>query len=254
MNAIQQPQAIHLKDYRVPDYLIDKTDLHVDLHEDHTLVTSSLRLRRNPAATGAVSQLVLDGCEMTLRTITIDGRTLSESEYQLDEEHLSLLNPPAEFVLQTQVEIKPQLNTSLEGLYKSRTMYCTQCEAEGFRRITYYLDRPDIMSEFTTTLVADKARFPVLLSNGNPIDSGDLDDGQHWQTWRDPFKKPAYLFAAVAGDLAVKNDHFVTRSGREVQIKIFVEEKDLDKCDHAMTSLKNSMKWDEEVYGREYDL
>ncbi|MGB3609761.1 MAG: aminopeptidase N [Cellvibrio sp.] len=254
MNAIQQPQAIHLKDYRVPDYLIDKTDLHVDLHEDHTLVTSSLRLRRNPAATGAVSQLVLDGCEMTLRTITIDGRTLSESEYQLDEEHLSLLNPPAEFVLQTQVEIKPQLNTSLEGLYKSRTMFCTQCEAEGFRKITYYLDRPDVMSEFTTTIVADKSRYPVLLSNGNLIEQGELPQGRHFATWHDPFKKPSYLFALVAGDLEHIEDRFTTVSGRDVTLKIFVEAKDLDKCDHAMTSLKNSMRWDEEVYGREYDL
>lgn len=254
MNASQQPQAIHLKDYRVPDYVIDKTELHVDLYEDYTIVTSRLNLRRNPAAGSDAVPLVLDGCEMTLRAIAVDGRTLAEDEYQVDEEHLTLLNPPAEFVLQTQTEIKPQLNTSLEGLYKSRTMFCTQCEAEGFRKITYYLDRPDAMSEFTTTVVADKTRYPVLLSNGNLIAQGEAENGRHFATWHDPFKKPCYLFALVAGDLEHIEDRFTTMSGREVTLKIFVEAKDLDKCDHAMTSLKNAMRWDEDVYGREYDL
>ena len=254
MNASQQPQAIHLKDYRVPDYVIDKTELHVDLYEEHATVTSSLHLRRNSAAGNGVAQLVLDGCEMELCSISLDGRALSEDEYQVDEEHLTLFNPPAEFVLQTQTDIKPHLNTSLEGLYKSRTMFCTQCEAEGFRKITYYLDRPDVMSEFTTTIVADKTRYPVLLSNGNLIEQGEAESDRHFATWHDPFKKPCYLFALVAGDLEHIEDRFTTASGREVTLKIFVEAKDLDKCDHAMTSLKNAMRWDEEVYGREYDL
>ena len=140
------------------------------------------------------------------------------------------------------------------GLYRSRTMYCTQCEAEGFRDITYYLDRPDVMAEFTTTVIGDQQQYPILLSNGNPIERGTIDGGRHFVTWHDPFKKPAYLFALVAGTLSVVNDSFVTSSGREVHLQIFVEEKDLDKCDHAMLSLKRSMRWDEEVYGREYDL
>lgn len=254
MSASNQPQTTFLKDYRAPAYLIDKTELHVSLDEELTQVTSTLFLRRNPAMTEAVAQLVLDGSDMTLRSIAINGRELQAAEYQVDEEHLTLLNPPAEFVLVTLTEIKPQLNTSLEGLYKSRTMFCTQCEAEGFRKITYYLDRPDVMSEFTTTIVADKKRYPVLLSNGNLIEQGDSDNGRHFATWHDPFRKPCYLFALVAGDLAHIEDTFTTLSGRAVTLRIFVEPKDLDKCDHAMTSLKNSMKWDEEVYGREYDL
>ncbi|MGB2172346.1 MAG: aminopeptidase N, partial [Porticoccaceae bacterium] len=156
--------------------------------------------------------------------------------------------------IRIEVLIKPHLNTTMMGLYKSRTMYCTQCEAEGFRNITFYLDRPDVMSEFTTQLIADKQQFPVLLSNGNAIEQGDLDNGRHFATWHDPFKKPAYLFALVAGDLTVVEDSFTTCTNREILLQIYVEEKDLNKCDHAMLSLKNSMRWDEQVYGREYDL
>src|SRR5690554_3533548 len=254
MTANTQPQAIYLKDYRVPPYLIDKTELRVELEDEVTQVIARLSMRRNPEATQDTSELVLDGSDMVLRSVAIDGRLLAESEYRLDDEHLTLLSPPAQFMLETRVEIKPQLNLSFEGLYKSRTMYCTQCEAEGFRKITYYLDRPDVMSEFTTTIVADKKHFPILLSNGNLIDQGDSDNGRHYATWNDPFKKPAYLFALVAGDLAHIEDSFTTSSGRAVTLRIFVEPKDLDKCDHAMTSLKNSMRWDEQVYGREYDL
>lgn len=249
----QAPQPIYLKDYRVPDYLILQTDLHVDLYDEITRVTAKLLLQRNPAATVPATSLTLSGTELTLCSVAIDGRQLTESEYRLSGDGLTLLNTPNEFNLETVTEIKPQLNTSLEGLYKSRTMYCTQCEAEGFRKITYYLDRPDVMSEFTTTIVADKI-FPVLLSNGNLIEEGELQGGRHYATWHDPFKKPAYLFALVAGDLAHIEDHFVTASGRRVTLKIFVEPKDLDKCAHAMTSLKNAMRWDEKVYGREYDL
>jgi aminopeptidase N len=248
----QQPQAIYLKDYTVPDYLITKTELHVDIYDGYTLITSNLSLHANPAAKN-VSQLKLHGTDLELVSIAINGNGLSADAYEFGEETLTIKNTPAQFLLTSVTKIYPEKNTSLEGLYKSRTMYCTQCEAEGFRKITYYLDRPDVMSEFTTTVVADK-KFPVLLSNGNLIGQGELDNNRHFATWHDPFKKPAYLFALVAGDLAHIEDTFTTCSKRDVTLKIYVEPKDLDKCDHAMTSLKNSMRWDEEVYGREYDL
>ena len=247
------PQTIYLKDYTVPDYLIDKTQLHVDIFDGYTLVTSNLTLRANPAANSIPQSLTLHGSNLELVSLSINGNALSADDYQFGEETLSINKTPTQFLLTCVTKIYPETNTSLEGLYKSRTMYCTQCEAEGFRKITFYLDRPDVMSEFTTTLVADK-KYPVLLSNGNLIGQGDLNDNRHFATWHDPFKKPAYLFALVAGDLAHIEDAFVTCSQRKVTLKIFVEPKDLDKCEHAMTSLKNSMRWDEEIYGREYDL
>ncbi|MFC3116890.1 aminopeptidase N [Cellvibrio fontiphilus] len=249
----QPPKTIYLKDYQVPDYLIRTTDLRVEIYEGETIVSAMLDLYRNPAATSTATQLKLQGADLELVSIALDGKILAEGDYQFGEESLTIFNTPAEFKLLTITKIKPEANTSLEGLYRSRTMYCTQCEAEGFRKITYYLDRPDVMSEFTTTVVADK-KFPVLLSNGNLIDQGELENNRHYATWHDPFKKPAYLFALVAGDLAHIEDSFTTCSGRDVCLKIFVEPKDLDKCEHAMTSLKNSMRWDEDVYGREYDL
>ena len=251
-NLEQQPQSIYLKDYTVPDYLISKTDLHVDIYDGYTLVTANLSLRANPAAKN-VSQLKLHGADLELVSIAINGNGLAADAYEFGYETLIIKNTPAQFLLTSVTKIYPEKNTSLEGLYKSRTMYCTQCEAEGFRKITYYLDRPDVMSEFTTTVAADN-KFPILLSNGNLIGQGDLDNNRHFATWHDPFKKPAYLFALVAGDLAHIEDKFTTCSKRDVTLKIYVELKDLDKCDHAMTSLKNSMRWDEEVYGREYDL
>lgn len=249
----QQPTTTYLKDYQVPDYLIKTTDLRFEITDGETLVSSMLHLYRNPAASSPATQLTLQGADLELVSIAIDGRLLETTDYAFGEESLTVFNTPEEFSLITITRIKPETNTSLEGLYKSRTMYCTQCEAEGFRKITYYLDRPDVMSEFTTTVVADK-KYPVLLSNGNLIAQGDVGDNRHYATWHDPFKKPAYLFALVAGDLAHIEDSFITCSGRKVALKIFVEPKDLDKCDHAMTSLKHSMRWDEEVYGREYDL
>ncbi len=249
----QAPKTIYLKDYAVPDYLIKTTDLRFEIYDGETIVSSMLQLYRNPAAAQPATQLTLHGANLELVSIALNGKVLGEGDYQFGEESITILNTPEEFTLITITKIKPEQNTSLEGLYRSRTMYCTQCEAEGFRKITYYLDRPDVMSEFTTTVVADK-KYPVLLSNGNLIDQGELDGNRHYATWHDPFKKPAYLFALVAGDLQSIEDKFITRSGRDVTLKIFVEPKDLDKCDHAMTSLKNSMRWDEEVYGREYDL
>ena len=251
-----QPKTIRLEDYKPPLYLIDKTELRFELGEDETLVKAALQFRRNPNAESSVADntLRLHGQELDFRALAIDGQAVSAEQYQLSPEELVISNVPEQFLLESVVAIKPQENTSLEGLYKSRTMYCTQCEAEGFRKITWYLDRPDVMSEFTTTVEADKSLYPLLLSNGNPVDSGETSDGRHWVTWHDPFKKPAYLFALVAGTLSCIEDSFTTLSGREIALRIYVEEKDLDKCDHAMQSLKNAMTWDEEVYGREYDL
>ena len=249
-----QPKTIFLKDYQVPDFLIERTDLHFDLYEDHSRVKAELSIRRNPESQHPQAPLVLHGVQLKLLSVAVDGQPLAEGQFSTDAESLTIVSVGQSFTLNTEVEINPQDNTSLEGLYKSRTMFCTQCEAEGFRKITYYLDRPDVMSEFTTTVTADKATYPVLLSNGNPIERKELDNGRHLATWHDPFLKPAYLFALVAGTLESVDDTFTTMSGREVTLQIFVESKDLDKCDHAMLSLKNSMKWDEEVYGREYDL
>ena len=250
-----QPKAIYLKDYQAPDYWIDTTDLTFDLHEDHALVTSVLGVRRNDDRGGNdTPPLSLVGIDLELVSAHIDGQEVLASDYVLATESLTLPVNSQSFELTIVTRIRPQENTSLEGLYKSNGMFCTQCEAEGFRKITYYLDRPDVMSKFTTKVIADKGRYPVLLSNGNAIDSGDLEEGRHFVSWEDPFKKPSYLFALVGGDLEVVEDQFTTMSGREVALKIFTESHNIHKCDHAMVSLKKSMKWDEEVYGREYDL
>ncbi|WP_122664882.1 aminopeptidase N [Pseudomonas viridiflava] len=250
----EQPQMIYLKDYQAPEYLIDETHLTFELFDDHSLVHAQLVMRRNPARGAGLPPLVLDGQLLELLSVRLGDAELSATDYQLTPDHLTL-HPQAEsFTVDTSVRIHPETNTALEGLYKSSGMFCTQCEAEGFRKITYYLDRPDVMSKFTTTLSADKHNFPVLLSNGNPIASGPEDDGRHWATWEDPFMKPAYLFALVAGDLWCVEDKFTTVSEREVTLRIYVEPENIDKCQHAMTSLKKSMRWDEETYGREYDL
>ena len=249
------PQTIYLEDYKASAFLIDKTDLVFDLGEDNSRVTATLTIRRNPDSAETSADLILHGSEgLDLQSVQVDGVELKEGTYTRDSESLCISGLGDSATITTEVLIKPQLNTTMMGLYRSRTMYCTQCEAEGFRDITYYLDRPDVMSEFTTRVIADKATYPALLSNGNPIASGDLDGGRHFVTWHDPFKKPAYLFALVAGTLAVVEDSFTTMTGRAIKLQIFVEEKDLDKCDHAMLSLKNSMAWDEQIYGREYDL
>ena len=259
-----QARTTYLKDYRPPSFSIETTHLSFDLYEDHATVESDLLFKLNPSSeTSDEKALVLHGSHLSLESLRIEGRELDKEEYLLDKETLTIPDLPSllgenvqEFRLNCITRIEPQNNTALEGLYKSKKMFCTQCEAEGFRRITYYLDRPDVMSKFTTTIAADRGKYPILLSNGNKIDSGDVegDNTRHWVTWEDPFKKPSYLFALVAGDLVSKDDNFVTCTGREIALQIFVEEKDLDKIDHAMTSLKNAMRWDEEVYGREYDL
>lgn len=250
----EQPKMIYLKDYQAPDYLIDETHLTFELFEDHTLVHAQLVMRRNPARGAGLPLLVLDGQELELLSLSLDGNTLEAGAYQVTDSHLSLQPTGESFVLDSSVRIHPESNTALEGLYKSGSMFCTQCEAEGFRKITYYLDRPDVMSKFTTTLSAEQHKYPVLLSNGNPIASGPEEGGRHWATWEDPFFKPAYLFALVAGDLWAIEDTFETMSKREVALRIYVEPENIDKCQHAMDSLKKSMRWDEEVYGREYDL
>ncbi|GAB6387136.1 aminopeptidase N [Stutzerimonas marianensis] len=250
----EQPKVIHLKDYQVPDYLIDETHLTFELYEDRTLVHAQLVMRRNPEAGAGLPPLQLHGQDLELMSLSLNDRALGLGDYQVAEESLTLQPGTASFTLDSTVVIHPESNTALEGLYKSGKMFCTQCEAEGFRKITYYLDRPDVMSTFTTTVSADKQAYPILLSNGNPIASGEEEDGRHWATWEDPFKKPAYLFALVAGDLWCVEDSFTTMSGRDVALRIYVEPENIDKCQHAMDSLKRSMKWDEEAYGREYDL
>ncbi|MEX2469193.1 MAG: aminopeptidase N [Pseudohongiellaceae bacterium] len=259
-----QARTTYLKNYRPPEFLIETTELHFDLHEDHATVRSRLLFKRNPAAGNqSTDSLVLHGQNLVLQFLALDGRTLTQSDFLVDDEtltipHLSrqLGHKADRFELRCHTRLEPQNNTTLEGLFKSGRMFCTQCEAEGFRCITYYLDRPDVMSKFVTTIVADRKKYPVLLSNGNLVDSGEVEDdpARHWVTWRDPFKKPSYLFALVAGDLVSLDDSFVTQGEREVSLRIFVEEKDLDKCDHAMASLKRAMRWDEEKFGREYDL
>ena len=250
----EQPKTIYLKDYQVPEYLIDETTLTFELYEDHTLVHAQLVMRHNPQAGAGLPPLVLDGQDLELLSLSLNDRPLDQGAYQLTPSTLTLQPDSERFTLDSTVRIHPETNTALEGLYKSGTMFCTQCEAEGFRKITWYLDRPDVMSSFTTTVSADKQRYPVLLSNGNPIASGDGEDGRHWATWQDPFRKPAYLFALVAGDLWCIEDSFRTMSGRDVALRIYVEPENIDKCQHAMDSLKKAMRWDEEVYGREYDL
>ena len=249
----QTPRPIRLADYTPPPYLVDHADLRFELGEEDTLVHSRLAMRANPER-AEPGELRLDGKELALEAVALDGRKLSPEDYRLDEESLTLAAPGEGFTLEVTTRIRPQDNTALEGLYRSSGNFCTQCEPEGFRRITYFPDRPDVMARFTTTIVADPERYPVLLSNGNRVAADTLDDGRHWATWEDPFPKPAYLFALVAGDLARVADTFTTASGREVALHIYVEHGNADKVDHAMRSLKAAMAWDEVTYGRECDL
>ncbi|CAA0108984.1 Aminopeptidase N [BD1-7 clade bacterium] len=244
-------KEIFAKDYRAPDFHIEKTELRFELAGDATRVTSRLTIARS--ATGEKRPLVLNGQDQSLVQVSVDDVILGSDAYSVDDDFLTIHQVPDAFVLECVTDIEPEKNTSLEGLYRSNGMYCTQCEAEGFRKITYYLDRPDVLSEFVTHIWASEGQFPVMLSNGN-CTRDVVEDGVRKVTWHDPFKKPCYLFALVAGDLESVDDSFVTESGREVALQIFVESKDLDKCDHAMQSLKNAMRWDEQVYGREYDL
>ena len=248
----QQSKTIYLKEYKEPDFLIDHVELTFELHEEQTRVVSVLQLRKNTSDN--VSSLVLMGEGLELGKVKMDNSLLDAKAYEVTDTALTVFDVADEFSLEIETFIKPQENFSLEGLYKSSGNYCTQCEAEGFRKITYFLDRPDVMALFTTTIIADRKKYPVLLSNGNPEQSGDFDDGRHWAKWKDPFKKPCYLFALVAGDLAFIEDHYTTTSGRDVLCRIYVQHHNIDQCDHAMASLKKSMQWDEDTFGREYDL
>ena len=251
--AVTPPTATYLRDYRAPDFLIDQADLDFDLGEDSTQVGARLQLRR-AAGSAPDAPLVLQGERLELLEIAVDGRTLTAAEYGVTDTELSIESVPDRFELRCLTRLRPQDNTELTGLYKSSGNFCTQCEAEGFRRITYFLDRPDVMARYTTTITADRAAYPVLLSNGNLLAQGEADGGRHWARWEDPFPKPSYLFALVAGKLGWIEDEFITASGRRVQLFIYVQPHNLDMCDHAMQSLKKAMRWDEEVYGREYDL
>jgi aminopeptidase N len=247
----EAPKTIYRKNYAPPAYRIETVELDVTLGEETTRVKSRLAVRAQRDEPGP---LILDGEGIKLVSVRLDGATLPESAYALTERSLTIHTPPQAFALETEADLRPQDNTALEGLYKSRGNFCTQCEPEGFRHITWYLDRPDVMAVFTTRISGDKTRYPVLLSNGNLIESGDLPGGRHFAVWHDPFPKPCYLFALVAGNLACAEDHFVTRSGRDVTLRIFVEPGKEDRCGHALESLKKAMRWDEDTFGLEYDL
>lgn len=246
-------KTTRLAAYQPPVYLIDRINLDVDIHDGVTTVTSTLVFRHNPASNEPAGEMRLDGDGLTLCSLTLGDEVLADDRVHYDGRTLTLSGMPDSGVLTSVVDIEPEKNTALEGLYQSNGMVCSQCEAEGFRRITFFPDRPDVLARFTTTVRADKKRYPLLLSNGNPVEQGEEGD-RHWVTWNDPFPKPSYLFALVAGDLACLEDRFTTRSGRQVDLRLYAEHKDLEKLDHAMTSLKNAMRWDEETYNREYDL
>ncbi|HCE1953429.1 aminopeptidase N [Vibrio parahaemolyticus] len=244
----QAPQAKYRKDYQAPSHTITDIDLTFDLYDNDTIVTALSKVVQK----GESTTLELDGEGLELRSVKVNGEDWAHHEVK--EASLVLSDLPAEFELEIITKIDPEANTALEGLYKSGGAFCTQCEAEGFRRITYYLDRPDVLAKYTTKVIADKATYPYLLSNGNSIAQGETENGRHWVQWQDPHPKPAYLFALVAGDFDVLRDKYTTMSGRNVDLEIFVDKGNLDRAGHAMTSLINSMKWDEERFGLEYDL
>lgn len=251
--AVDCPSAIYLKDYHAPAFNIPRIHLEIELNDGAARIRSYMTVARVKSASVDVP-LVLDGESLVLRSVAVNGVHLGNSDYRADSTSLTIQHVPDEFTLEIETEISPSQNTELSGLYQTNGNYCTQCEAEGFRRITYFLDRPDILSRYSTKIIAEKARCPVLLSNGNLVEEGSLPDGRHWALWEDPFPKPSYLFALVAGDLTYIHDRFVTSSGRSIDLYIYVQKHNIDQCDHAMVSLKKAMKWDEDVYGREYDL
>lgn len=247
-------KEIYRKDYTPPEYLVTKTELVFQLFKDSTIVTSIVSYVRNQASQLNTDYIFLEGEDLILKSIKLNNNILTKESYTVSETGLTIQNTPDSFTLEIETEIFPDQNSSLEGLYLSSGNYCTQCEAEGFRKITFYPDKPCILSPFTTRIEANLEDCPVLLSNGNKMEEGTLDENRHFVVWQDPHPKPSYLFALVAGDLVSLDDTFKTQSGREVQLQIFVEKRNQKKCNHAMTSLKKSMIWDEEVYGLEYDL
>jgi aminopeptidase N len=249
----EQARPVRLQDYRAPDWLVDEVRLDVSLHPTASRVRSELRLRPNPDT--APAPIVFDGDGLTLDSILVDGQPLPAASFVATPDRLTIAQPPQRpFTLTIETTVDPSANTQLMGLYRSSNTYCTQCEAEGFRRITYFPDRPDVMAVYTTRIEADKAQAPVLLANGNLIESGELPAGRHYAVWHDPFPKPSYLFALVGGTLGCVEDEFITMSGRKVTLRIYVEPGKEDRCDYAMDALKRSMRWDEEAFGREYDL
>jgi aminopeptidase N len=250
------PRPILLKDYRPPNYLIEAVNLDIALHATRTRVRARLKMRPNPAADSKTGPLHLDGELIELESVKLDGRALGPGDYQRTDKELVIAAPPgAPFTLETVTYSNPDANKALTGLYLSRGIYCTQCEAQGFRRITYFLDRPDVLATYTTRIEADREEAPVLLSNGDPLERGTLDGGRrHYAVWRDPHPKPCYLFALVGGNLASYASDFTTASGRKVDLRIYVEPGKESRCAWAMDSLKRSMRWDEERFGREYDL
>ena len=266
---MKTPETIYLKDYTPADFLVDHIDLTFDIEEDQTRVTSLMQIHRNQDikkkntkdkdskdkdSKNKSGALVLDKGPFKIVSVIADGMVLLPGEYESGEDYFKLAATPDRFRLEIVSLLKPRENTSLQGLYMSGDIFCTQCEAQGFRKITPFLDRPDVMARYSCTIIADKTRYPVLLSNGNPVASGDLDKNRHYVRWEDPFKKPSYLFALVAGDLSVLEDNFITGSGKKVDLKIYSEQENIDKCGHAMESLKQAMKWDEDRFGLEYDL
>jgi aminopeptidase N len=250
----EEPRPVRLKDYRPPDWLIETVDLDVSLDRTATVVRAKLHLK--PNSTRAPAPLILDGEELKLRSLALDGKPLPDGSFIATPDSLTIAQPPQRaFTLEIETVIDPTANTQLMGLYRAGETYCTQCEAEGFRRITYFLDRPDVMAVYTTRIEADKAEAPVLLSNGNLVAEGDVPGtSRHFAVWHDPFRKPCYLFALVGGDLARVADSFTTMSGRKVTLAIYVEPGKEDRCAYAMDSLKRAMRWDEVAFGREYDL
>ena len=246
------PQTIHRKDYAAPTYLVTTVEIGFDLDPAQTRVATRISMQRN----GDLSEIVLLGGEdgMQLVALRMNGKLLSAADYRLTGESLTIPNTPAKVVLEIETLVQPDQNTTLMGLYVSNGNFFTQCEAEGFRKITWFPDRPDVMAKYTVMLRADKKQYPVLLSNGNLVEQGDLGDGRHYARWEDPFKKPSYLFALVAGKLVCQEETFRLKSGRQVLLQVWVEDGNLDKTQHAMDSLKNSIRWDEERFGLELDL
>ena len=250
--STDSPKTIYLKDYVAPAFMAEHCDLTFQIFDGHTYVTALTRYKKNEDVNSTV--LYLNGEHQQLVFIELNDEAMTEDQYTITDSSIEFSPSEQSFTLRIKTKISPEANTALEGLYKSGDTYCTQCEAEGFRRITYYQDRPDNMATFTTRIEADKRKYPVLLSNGNLTDSGDLDEGRHFTLWEDPWKKPCYLFALVAGNLVHTEDRYKTASGRDVTLRIYVRDGDEGQCEHAMESLKHSMRWDEEKYGREYDL
>ena len=245
---VQADQTIYLKDYQKPSFLVESINLDIQVYDDHTIVDSTLVMKRQ-----AAGALILLGRDLELKSIQLNGELLTADQYELDTEQLKITDAPDEVIIQTQVIIHPESNTQLEGLYKAGDLFVTQNEPEGFRKITFYPDRPDVLSVFTTRVEADK-KYPVLLANGNLLETGEAGEDRHFAIWQDPTKKPSYLFACVIGDLAVLRDRYTTSEGRDVALEIYAIEKDIPKCYIAMEALKHSMRWDEEHYGRPYDL